>query len=183
MLAPLEHLATRQLMPTAISPPHLWLGVLLLMAGSGLAFSRGWLWAGLALFLLSTPLSGIGERLARLRMRGGRPDGWLVKVRPLVAGAALIALSYALYLVDGWGNLALGASAIGFSAALAGEGRRSQMAGGIMLAEPKGMAWLMLPFAIAGQWTAGLAAIGLYAAGILFLGPAPGSPGRPGKGH
>jgi hypothetical protein len=168
LLAPLEHLATRRLMPTAVTPAQLWLAVLLLMGGSAFAFSRGWLWAGLALFLLATPLGGISERLARLRMRGVRPDGWLVRLTPFVAAAALMAFSYALFLLDGWGNLVLGAAAIAFTAALAGEAPTSDVSGGILLAEPKGMAWLLLPFAIAGQWTIGLGALALYAAGSFF---------------
>ncbi|MBA3677808.1 MAG: hypothetical protein H0W74_10475 [Sphingosinicella sp.] len=168
LLAPIEHLATRHLMPTAVNPTQLWLGVLLLIGGAGFALSRGWLWAGLALFLLATPLGGIGERLARLRMRGARPDGWLVRLTPFAAGAALVALSYTLFLLDGWGHLVLGATVIAFTAALNGEGRRTEIPGGILLAEPKGMAWLMLPFAIAGQWTIGLGALALYAAGSFF---------------
>lgn len=168
LLAPLEHLATRRLMPTAITPAQLWLGVLLLMGGSAFAFSRGWLWTGLALFLLATPLGGISERLARLRMRGARPDGWLVRLTPFVAAAALLAFSYSLFPLDGWGSLVLGAAVIAFTAALAGETRGRDISGAILLAEPKGMAWLMLPFAVAGQWTIGLGALALYAAGSFF---------------
>lgn len=168
LLAPLEHLATRRLMPTPASPTHLWLGSLLLMGGSGFAFSRGWFWAGLALFLLSTPLAGIAERLARLRMRGARPDSWLVRLTPFVAAASLLAFSYSLFLLDGWGNLVVGITSIAFLAALAGEAGRTEVPGGILLAEPKGMAWLMLPFALAGLWSIGLGALALYAAISFF---------------
>jgi hypothetical protein len=168
LLAPLEHLATRRLMPTAVTSGQLWLTALLLMAGSAFSFSRGWLWPGLLLFLLATPLGGIGERLSRLRMRGARPDGWLIRLTPFVGAAALAALSYSLFLLDGWGTLVLGASTVAFVAALTGEGRVSDMKGGALLAEPKGMAWLMLPFAATGQWVAGVGALALYSAGSFF---------------
>ena len=43
-----------------------------------------------------------------------------------------------------------------------------EVEGHVWLAEPKAMAWLLLPFAIAGQWVAGLGALTLYAAGSFF---------------
>jgi hypothetical protein len=169
LLAPLEVLATRRLMPTAATPNQLWLASLGLGAISALAFSRGWLLTGLLLFLLSTPLGGIAERLGRLRMDGGpRSDGWLSRVHPMIAAAALLALAYALSPERGWGTIVLAVSAIAFLIALDGEMRREPPESGIFLAEPKGMAWLLLPFAAAGQWVTGLAALALYAAGSFF---------------
>ncbi|HWH17050.1 MAG TPA: hypothetical protein VNT77_01735 [Allosphingosinicella sp.] len=168
LLGSIEQAATRRLMPTAASPAQLWLGGLLLTGISALAFSRGWLWAGLLLLLFATPLDGIAERLARLRMRGANRDGWLVRLMPLVAAVALLALSYSLSTTFGWGCVVLAVTATAFLAALAGEGRLSGVAGRMFLAEPKGMAWLMLPFAATGQWVAGLGALALYAAASFF---------------
>ena len=182
LLAPLEMLATRRLMPTAATPDQFWLASLGLAAISALAFSRGWLWTGLLLFLLSTPLGGIAERLARLRIDSASPDGWLGRLHPMIAAAALLALAYALSPERGWGTIVLAVSAIAFLIALDGEVRREPPASSIFLAEPKGLAWLLLPFASAGQWVVGLAALALYSAGSFFWVQRFGHRGK-GAGH
>lgn len=168
LLAPLEFAATKRMLPTPATPDHLWLLNLLLGAVSAFAFSRGWLWTGLLLFLFGTPVAGVAERLGRLRMEGARRDGWLSRLMPPVAGAALLALGYALWPVHGWGTVVLALSAIAFVLALDGEGPRRGLPSTLFLADPKGMAWLMLPFAATGQWVAGLGALALYAAGSFF---------------
>lgn len=168
LLAPLEVTATRRLMPTAITPEQLLAASLALGAAAAFALSRGWLWTGLLLFLAATPVAGVGERLGRLRMEGGRKDNWLSRLGPIVASAALMALSYALWPEQGWGTIVLALAALAFMIALDGEIRRRPPVSRILLAEPKGLAWLVVPFAIAGQWTAGLAAVALYSAGSFF---------------
>lgn len=169
LLAPLEHAATRRLMPSPVSPDQLWLAGLALTALSAFAFSRGWLWTGLGLFLAATPLAGIAERLARLRVHGVRGANWLSHLGPIVSATALLALGYALIPAQGWGSLTLGATAIAFVAALTVEKRALSVAPSALLAEAKGMAWLLLPFAATGIWAWGLVALALYAAGSFFL--------------
>ena len=68
----------------------------------------------------------------------------------------------------GWGCLSLGAAILAFQAALNIEmgGRRGP--GAVWLAERKGLAWLMLPFAATGWWATGLGALAAYAAGSFF---------------
>lgn len=174
LLAPLEQVANRRLLPTAATPDQLWLGALLLACLAAFAFSRGWLWTGLGLFLAATPIDGIGERLARLRMQAG--GGWLRRLFPLGGGAALLALGYAL----GTGtSLVLAAAAIAFAIALHEEARGASVPGRIFLADAKGMGWLLLPFAAAGQWRAGLAVLALYAAGSFFWAQRHVHRGRP----
>ena len=168
LLGPLEHLATRRLMPTNVTSGQLGFAALALTALSALAFSRGWLWPGLLLFLAGTPLAGISERLARLRFRGRQSAGWMGRLTPFVAAAALLALGAALMPLSGWGTLALAAAAIAFVLARSGEGPVQAFRGGAFLAEPKGMGWLMLPFGATEQWAAGLGALALYAAGSFF---------------
>lgn len=168
LLAPVEQAATRRLMAAPVGPAQLWLAGLLLALGSAFAFSRGWLWTGLLVMLLATPLDGIAGRLARLRMHEAAPRSWLAGVMPFAAGASLAALGYWLAFTSGWGSLILVAATIAFMAALAGEGREANVPGGVFLAEPKGMAWLMLPFAATGQWVAGLGALALYATASFF---------------
>ena len=176
LLAPLEVAGMRRLMATAVTPNQLWLGNLALTALSALALSRGWLWAGLLLFLLGTPLAGVAERLGRLRADSLRSQSWLSRLMPPVAGAALLALAYALWPSQGWGTLMLAVSTIAFMMALDGEKGRSSSSAETFFAEPKGMGWLVLPFAATGQWVAGLGALALYAAGSFFWlqrGPRP----------
>ncbi len=168
LLAPLEVAGLRRLMVTSATPAQLWMGNLALTALCAVAFSRGWLWAGLLLFLLGTPLAGVAERLGRLRADSARRDGWLVRlIRPL-SGIALLTLAYALWPSQGWGTLVLAVSTIAFVVALEGEKGRERSSSEVFLAEPKGMGWLMLPFAATGQWVAGLGALALYAAGSFF---------------
>ena len=168
LLAPLEQAAIRRLMSTQISANQLWLAGLCLGAVSALGFSRGWLWTGLVLFLLSTPLAGAAERLGRLQMDLAGHQTWFGRLVPLIAASALLALAYALWPLQGWGTMVLAVCAIAFLAALDGEVRREPSRTHVFLAEPKGMAWLLLPFAAAGQWVAGLGALALYAAGSFF---------------
>jgi len=168
LLAPLERLATDLLLPGPVT------GGWLCAVGAGLtllavaAFAAGWLWLGLIFLLLATPLDGIGERLAALRMQSRAGPSWWTYLLPAFAGAALLALGIALVPHRGWGCVALAVAAIAFLAALRFEIGERDIAGKIFLAERKGMTWLMLPFAIAGLWATGLGALALYAAGSFF---------------
>lgn len=165
LLAPIETFATRRLMERNVAPLPLRLGSLALAAGSAAAFVTSWLWPGLILFLLATPLDGIAERLARLQ--GQKPQRWIGRVLSLAALLPLGGLAYALAPATGWGTWALAAAIPAFLIALEGEGPQP-MPAGLALAEPKGMGWLMLPFAASGLWVAGLGALALYAAGSFF---------------
>src|SRR5206468_131225 len=69
LTAPLEDLATEQLMETAVRPPWLVWAALALTLGGAICFTRGWLGAALVLVLLSTPLDVVAGRLASLRLR------------------------------------------------------------------------------------------------------------------
>lgn len=168
VLAPAEQALTRLLMPSSITPGWLYVAAAVLIGLSGLLFARGWLLSGMILFLLSTPLDGASDRLALLRMqRSGAPDWWGYTL-PLLAGLALAALGYALAPVRGWGCLVLVATIFAFMIAFYGETEGQEVRGHHWLAEPKGMAWVLLPFALAGSWIAGLSLLAFYAAGSFF---------------
>jgi hypothetical protein len=168
LLAPVEQALTRLLMPSSITPGWLYVGAAVLIGLAGLLFARGWLLSGMLLLLVSTPLDGASDRLALLRMqRSGAPDWWGYTL-PLIGGMALAALGYSLAESRGWGCLALVAATAAFMIALYGETEGQEVRGQHWLAEPKGMAWLLLPFALTGNWVSGLGALAAYAAGSFF---------------
>jgi hypothetical protein len=70
--------------------------------------------------------------------------------------------------VRGWGCMALVATTIIFLLALRFEISGRKVDGHVWLAEPKGMIWILLPFAIGDAWTSALIALALYAAGSFF---------------
>lgn len=168
LLAPVEHQITRLIMPSAVTPAWLSIAAIVLVALGGLLFAKGWLGAGLFLLLLSTPLDGAAERLSVLRMEGRAPPDWWSYTHPLVAGLALAALGWHLSDVRGWGCLALVAGTGAFLLALRIETSGRSVEGEVWLAEPKGMMWLLLPFAIADAWTSALIVLAVYAAGSFF---------------
>ena len=168
LLAPIERTATHLLMGGPAGPQAIGLAGALLtgLGAAGLAY--GWLRTGLALILLATPLEGIARRLARLRMQDDIARSWWAALLPVAAGAALVALGYALAPIHGWGMVLLAFTTLTFLAALGIETEGKRPRGSVWLAEPKGMAWLMLPFAIFGLWHAGLALLFVYATGSFF---------------
>lgn len=169
LLSPLEHLmAARLLLPSSVTPGWLYIAAAVLIGLAGLLFVKGLLGAGLILLLLSTPLDGAADRLSRLRMEADHAPDWWSYTLPLVAGMALAALGYALAPTRGWGTIVLVVAAMFFLLALHGERTGEELEGEIWLAEPKGMIWLLLPFAVTNSWTIGLAALAGYASASFF---------------
>ncbi|WP_106639412.1 hypothetical protein [Allosphingosinicella vermicomposti] len=168
VLSPVEYAATRLLMPTPAVPEWLY------GAAAGLSviafgfFLQGWLLPGVLLMLAVTPLDGIAERLARLRMVDPANLRRWRRVLPWSAGAALAGLGIALREPSGWGCIVLAFTIIAFLAALHGEAKGRIVEGRLFLAERKGLTWLLLPFAVTGLWITGLSAMAIYAAGSFF---------------
>jgi hypothetical protein len=168
LLGPVERAATRALMPTAVTPTALGLTATLLMGLAALAFARHWLGFGLALLLLATPLDGIAERLASLRLQGTKGPSWWSFLLPMLAAGVLLLLAYELASTRGWGCVALAGTIIAFAVALRVEAEGREMPGKIWFAERKGMTWLMLPFAAVNLWGTGLALLAFYAGASFF---------------
>jgi hypothetical protein len=170
LLGPIEQAATRALMPTSVTTNAISLAAALLSSLAALAFGWDWLWLGLVLLLAATPLDGICERLAALRLQDGEGPSWWSYVLPALSAAALLALAYTLAGTRGlgWGCVALAAATIAFIVALRVEADGREIAGRIWLAERKGMAWLLLPFAASDFWATGLGFLACYAAGSFF---------------
>ena len=168
LLAPLERAVTHALMAGPISPTMLGTAAALLTGLGALGLAYGWLWTGLVLLLLATPLDGIADRLARLRMQEDVSRSWWSHLLPFLAGGALAGICYALLPLNGWGMVLLAFTTLAFLIALWIETEDRTIRGSLFLAERKGMTWLMLPFAIFGAWQIGLALIFAYAAGSFF---------------
>lgn len=168
LLGPIERLAARTLMPTAVTPTALGLGATLLMGLAGLAFGKDWLGLGMAFLLIATPLDGIAERLGSVRLQGTRGPSWWGALLPAIAAGVLLILAFSLAETRGWGCVALAGAIIAFVVALRIEAAGREVPGRHWLAEPKGMTWLMLPFAIANMWPAGLTALACYAGASFF---------------
>jgi hypothetical protein len=168
LLGPVERLATRWLMPSAVTPTAIGLAATLLMLLAGLAFAKHWLGLGLALMLLATPLDGIGDRLSSLRLQGDRGPSWWGALLPTLAAGVLLLLASTLTPTRGWGCLALAGTIVAFAVALRVEAEERELPGRLWLAEPKGMSWLMLPFAAANLWGTGLTVLAFYAGASFF---------------
>ncbi|HEY6917426.1 MAG TPA: hypothetical protein VI381_07270 [Allosphingosinicella sp.] len=168
LLAPIEQAGTRLLMPTAVVPEWLYGGA----AAAGVIafglFLQGWPVAGYLLLLAATPLEGMAERLARLRMQPRSAFRRWRRIVPWSWAAALIGLGQALAATRGWGTIVLAAGTLLFLLALHGEEKGRIVEGRIFLAERKGLAWLLLPFAATGLWTLALSLMAAYAAGSFF---------------
>src|SRR4051812_14013702 len=168
LLGPLEAAATRLLMPGGMTPGLVGIGAIGFWTFSLIAFASHWLGTGMALALLATPIEGVAERLGLLRMRLSSEEGWWTHILPVLAAGTLLALGWTLTPTHGWGCLALGVTVIAFQAALTVEMGSRRGPGAVWLAERKGLAWLMLPFAATGWWATGLGALAAYAAGSFF---------------
>ena len=168
LLAPIEASATRALMPTALTPSWLLIGAGVLTGLAATLFASGWLLIGGLMLLLATPLDGIAERLAALRLEPSQRGSWPARALPYLAGAALAALSYRLSEERGWGCLTVAGATIAFLWALSREVGRRRLPERLFFAERKGMTWAMLPFALTGAWVTGLLALAAYAGGSFF---------------
>lgn len=168
LLGPAERAATHALMATAVTPGTIGAVATALTAVGALAFVYHILWLGLLFLLLATPLDGIADRLARLRLVEGVSHSWWAHLLPVLAGGGFLALGLSLARGGQWGALLLPAATILFLVAQRFEVEGRAFRGVIFLAERKGMTWLMLPFAIGGVWLAGLFALFAYAAGSFF---------------
>ena len=170
LLPIVEEFATETLLPTRVRPAQVMQAALLLTLAAAAAFVFGWLWTGLALLALSTPLDLVARRLSALRLR---PLSSRSRVRALLWPAAATAL-----LGLGWWEWRHGASWGGFFAALVTiafaeaariERGRTELPGGIWLFSRRNAIFAFLPFAALSAWTTGIVALSLYAAVSFFL--------------
>ncbi|MDQ8757872.1 hypothetical protein RCO27_16720 [Sphingosinicella sp. LHD-64] len=168
MLAPLERTATSLLMATPVTTIGVGTAGAVLTGLGAVFLGYAWLWTGLILMLLATPLEGIALRLARLRMQPDARRAWWRHLLDAFGGAGLIGLSYSVGQTYGWGMILLGFVTLAFMIALEPEKKARRPRGRIALAGRKNLIWLLLPAALAGGWHLGLALLAAYAAASFF---------------
>lgn len=166
---PVARLVAPRAMAAMIDPAWLRGGAAGLLILSAMLLLAGWPQLALAAALLSGPVDTLGRHLAALSMRLRRDSGFWTRARLGAGGIALVALGWNLQAL-GWGTVALAGATLGFMAALYEHERwiGRPPSRPLWLAEPDALIWLLLPFALAGWWTAGLVAQALLAFASLL---------------
>jgi hypothetical protein len=170
LLPPLEEIATRQLLETAVRPSWLLLAAVALTLTGALCFSRGWLGAGLVLLLISTPLDLIASRLAIVRMRPLPTRSLSRRALWPAAGLALLALGWwETRHGTGWGSIVCASATLAFAEAARIEKDGLSLRSETWLLSRRSAIFAAIPFALLGNWTAYLIAVLAYSA-LSFFG-------------
>lgn len=165
-----EDFATERLMETNIRPGWLLHVALLLTTAGAFAFTRGWLWGGLVLLVVSTPLDLVARRLGVLRLRPLAENALSSRLLWPAAGLALLALGWwQSRHGSGWGALLAVVTAAAFAQAHQLERVSEDLPLPAWLFSRRNVILAGLPFAIAGAWTGYLVAILAYAAISFFF--------------
>ena len=165
-----EEAATESLLNTNVKPERLMEAALVLTVGAAVAFGFGWLWTGLALILLSTPLDLVARRLAALRLRPLSPRSRMRRLLWPAAGMALLALGWWISRHGGgWGAFYAAAVTVAFAEATRTERGKVDLPGGIWLFSRRNAIFAAVPLALLGAWTSALVALSLYAGGSFFF--------------
>jgi len=164
-----EEVATEQLIATRIRPRWLiWAAVALTLGGAA-CFSRGWLGAGLAMLVLSTPLDLVAKRLAALRLRP-LPIRMISRLALWpAAGLALLALGWWEMRNGGWGTFLAAASTLAFAEAARIEQAPMPPDSELWLFSRRSAIFAAIPFALGSAWIAYLIALLIYAATSFFI--------------
>jgi hypothetical protein len=170
LLPVVEEMATEKLMETGVRPAFLVQAALAMTVAGAFCFTRGWHWGALALLTLSTPLDLVAQRLAMLRLQ---PLSQSMLSRRLLwpaGGLALLALGwFEARHGSGWGAMVSALAAAAFAEAGRVERTGRTVPGGEWHLSRRNAAWLALPFAIGGWWSAYLAIVALYAGTSFFI--------------
>jgi CheY-like chemotaxis protein len=165
-----EEYATEAMLNTGLKPARLIDAAVLLALGGVLAFSTGWLWVGLGLLVLSTPLDLVARRLATLRLRPLPPRSTMRRLLWPSAGLALLALGWWLSGHGaGWGSFYAALVTGAFAEAARIERSNIEIPGQIWLFSRRNAILGAVPFALFGAWTAAVVALSLYSAASLFF--------------
>jgi CheY-like chemotaxis protein len=165
-----EEVATERLMETRVRPEWLVRLAVALTVGAALAFTRGWLWQGLAALVLATPLDLVARRIALLRLRPLSPSLLAKRMMWPAAGLALVALGwFEARHGGGWGAMIAALATAAFAEAMRIERRSTEPPGAVYLFSRRAAIWGAIPFAIGGWWSLYLVVLALYAAISFFV--------------
>ena len=164
-----EDFATERLMETNVRADWLLHTALFLTVAAALVFTRGWLWAGLAMLVVSTPLDLVARRLAMLRLRPLPENALTGRLLWPAAGVALVAIGWwQSRHGSGWGALLAAIAAAAFAQAYRLE-RGKDLPLPTWLFSRRNAILGALPFALAGAWTGYLVAVLVYGAISFFF--------------
>ena len=170
VLPAVEEFTTERLLDTPVRPQWLVWAALALTVAAAFSFTRGWMLAAMIMLVVTTPLDLVARRLAVLRLRPLPPRSLTRRLLWPAAGLALLALGWRLSGYGaGWGALATVLAAGAFAEAARIERGRAEIPGQIWLFSRRNAILSFVPFAIAGAWTLGLAALSLYATASFFF--------------
>src|SRR5688572_12145703 len=170
VLPVIEEFATERLLDTPVRPQWLIWAALALNLAAALAFTRGWLWPALGLLILSTPLDLVARRLATLRLRPLPPRSLSRRLLWPAAGLAMLALGWRLATHgSGWGAMVTALAALAFAEAARIERGHHEVPGQVWLFSRRNAILAAIPFALAGAWAVGVAALALYATASFFI--------------
>ena len=170
LLPVVEDFATERLMEASFPAQWLLHAALVLTLAAAFSFTRGWLWAGLALLVLSTPLDLVAKRLGMIRLRP-LPEGFISdRLLWPAAGLALIALGWwEAQNGAGWGAALAAIAACAFAEAYRLERSHTEVDVPIALFSRRNATLVAVIFALAGAWTGYLVAVLAYAAISFFI--------------
>jgi hypothetical protein len=167
---PVEDFATERLMESSIPAEWLLHAALILTFAAAFAFTRGWLWAGIAMLVLSTPLDLVAKRLGILRLRPLRENALSGRLLWPAAGLALIALGWwQAGHGGGWGAALAAITGCAFAEAYRLERDHIKVAPPIVLFSRRNVILAALLFALAGAWTGFVVSVLVYAAISFFF--------------
>ena len=171
LLPIIEEFATERLMESGVRPQWLGGGAVALTLTAAFALTRGWLWAALAMLLVSLPLDLVARRLAILRLRPLPTNALSLSLLWPAAGLALVALGWFVARHDGgsWGAFFAAVTSAAFAEAGRIERGRLKLGFGLWLFSRRAAIVAAIPFAIAGAPTLYLGFLALYAAASFFL--------------
>jgi hypothetical protein len=122
------------------------------------------------MLLLSTPLDLIAARLAMIRLKPLPVKMWSRLALWPAAGIALLAIGlWEMRHGTGWGSMVAAATGCAFAEAARIERAAMPPGGELWLFSRRNAAFLAIPFAFGGVWTAYLIAVLLYAALSFFI--------------
>jgi hypothetical protein len=170
LLPLIEESATEALLKSTIAPQRLIEAALVLTILAALAFFEGWMWPGLGLLVVTTPLDLIARRLATLRLKPLPARSRTPALLWPAAGLALLALGWwQAGHGSGWGAFYAAIACSAFAEAARIERIIPEIPGEVWLFSRRNAIFAAIPFAIFGAWTAAVVFLSLYAGASFFV--------------